>query len=403
MASLKSEFLRIIKILSVLRILETIWSPVQRCEKYIEVFRKFNFKNSRLRFSLVKILLWIYGLNLKPFPSTVVNSIFILFSEDGLKKEDHEILFNFFKNTSEKSLNSKHWLRLSKLFAFRGFYKISYCLRMKALSLSTKEARSTPIFSITKIRNTFPPYIKLKDFESFKSYFGSNEGVTGFTKFLKNQSVAIVGPSRRNYLPISEINSHDVVIRFNYFYSKSISGKTKNEIRADIVYYDNEGTNVIIEKYDGIFPKDVKCVCLKWNGDLDFFRIKNPGKEIRKVSSFQEFSFHGTLNLLPITLLDLIYFSPREVNIYNLDFMLVIGRAKGYRPNDDLNHKGIGERERFRRASVTHDPFTQYLIVRQLWLFKFIKGDPIFNAIMEMGAEEFALRLENTYSNPITL
>ena len=106
--------------------------------------------------------------------------------------------------------------------------------------------------------------------------------------------------------------------------------------------------------------------------------------------------YHGSLNLLPNILLDLVRFNAKSIKVFHSDLYLTLIPSKGYYEN--FNNEVITA---IRGFSFSHDPLTQYFITNTLWKNNKIFGDQYFENVMTLDALTYMKILEMKYSKII--
>lgn len=204
-----------------------------------------------------------------------------------------------------------------------------------------------------------------------------------YLELLNNKTVAIVGPVKPLTDAGGEIDSFDIVIKFNHRTEGQGCDPVTQGRRIDIAYYNGTQTDILIDKHKGTIPDNLKAAV--FNSDT---LEKIHGVQIkRRINSINFMLFNGNLNAVPNAVYDVLLHRPKIIKIFNADLMLSNNRYKSYRPSK------IG-RINYTRSCVTHDPATQYNMLCHAWANGLVKGDDRFESIMQMGEKEYMHQLQ---------
>jgi len=207
-----------------------------------------------------------------------------------------------------------------------------------------------------------------------------------YFSYVNKQSIAIVAPSNLSSQSGKEIDSTDVVVRFN---CREVIPEAENESRGnrvDVSYYAEAGVNLLTESNQSTLPDGITFAIFKNVSNAD--NIATSATK-RQLMDYSKFLFHGSLHAVPNAVLDLLEYQPRSIKVFNADLMLTKDRFKGYRPDSFITQ--------FSKNSVIHDPALQYLILNQLWKKDIISGDVRFTEVMSLGLDEYMTQLQDTY------
>ncbi|WP_328190377.1 hypothetical protein [Marinobacter sp. OP 3.4] len=210
-----------------------------------------------------------------------------------------------------------------------------------------------------------------------------------FGDTIAGKRVALVGPVATEADHGSEIDQHDLVVKFGYRGgNQGRDPRTQGE-RIDISYYNNTQARALSRSdYEAVISTLRWGVCNNRKGS-SFFPDTVPN--LRLLTSLQWFLPDTHLNAGPNAVIDMLRFGPGEIRIFNTDMMLSAGRFAGYRqPNDKPTD--------YTRSFIkTHDPILQYQIMRRLWKCGYIKGDDRFEEVMAMGLSGYLEELQKAY------
>ena len=188
-----------------------------------------------------------------------------------------------------------------------------------------------------------------------------------FAQYLKNKSIAIVGPIEVDKNLNDEIDSHDVVIRFNFDGKKKLDKKNKKGTKLSVTYFNKElGDH--FDKTGFLTPLTIDWLVYKKKSKIESNQFAEKKYDSRSLY-FSEPSLpvYGTFNLLPICIADLIMHGIYSINIYAMDLQLTPRREKNYYP-EKFNYYG-NEIEHLNISN--HDPISQFDFVKILYEKKF--------------------------------
>lgn len=210
-----------------------------------------------------------------------------------------------------------------------------------------------------------------------------------FSDLICGQRIALVGPVPSQVVQGSEIDQHDVVVKFGYRGGDRGRDPETQGARLDVSYYNNSQAKLLAESnYGEVFSSIKWAVCNNRKG-RSYFPGDCPG--VRQVASLQWLLPDTHLNAGPNALVDLLRFEPFGVRVFNTDMMLSSGRFAGYVP------EGAKSIDYTRSFIKTHDPILQYQLMQRLWVCGHIKGDARFDEVMNMGLEGYLNELQKAY------
>ena len=236
-------------------------------------------------------------------------------------------------------------------------------------------------------------FIKIENF--------NNEIDTLYGDTINNKNIALVGPGNFENIDGELIDSHDLVIRLNYENTLKYASPIKKGTKCNITYFSGGQTTFFLENKISDWPKGITWLVTKVNDVIEPIKLKflRFGDLSTNVRSFihQDFNlYHGTLNLLPNILLDLVRFNATSIKVFHSDLYLTLLPSKGY--YEDYNNEVITA---IRGFSFSHDPLTQYFLTNTLWKNNKIIGDQYFDTVMNMDALSYMKNLEKKYKKII--
>jgi hypothetical protein len=219
-----------------------------------------------------------------------------------------------------------------------------------------------------------------------------------FHSLIKGKSIAIVGPSSTIEKDADEIDSFDLVVRLNYIRQDKGCDKIFNGVKTDISYFNGQHANSINFKNKTLVLEALSYSCFKKKlGVSSFIKKRSVSIKYREMLNFDSFLWHGTFNLIPLVLMDILAYKPKKIKIFHADLMLTSTNYKGYRSKIKLNHEKINET--FRIGTITHDPVSQYKLLKKIHDSHKFSGDGGFEKLMAMGETNYVKELQKLYYN----
>lgn len=315
------------------------------------------------------------------------------------------------------------WLDLFRLCIGIGFFETARILRGKALDRATVDAGGSEV-GLSQVTLACYAEVERERFEGARSmlermaslgcaprrveqarwYVSLMSGgptdpdATGvwvspadpaFGDTIAGKRVALVGPVATEAAHGSEIDHHDVVVKFGYRGGSQGRDPCMQGARIDLSYYNNTQAKALSRAdYKAVFSELRWGVCNNRKGS-SFFPDTLPN--LRLLTSLQWFLPDTHLNAGPNAVIDMLRFGPGAIRIFNTDMMLSSGRFAGYRqPNDKPTD--------YTRSFIkTHDPILQYQVMRRLWICGYLKGDDRFEEVMAMGLSGYLEELQKAY------
>ncbi len=332
------------------------------------------------------------------------------------------------------------WMHLTKIAMKFGLFHLAYLLRSKArdaailalknqtcspmnssfrvLLAAAAEAGEWDLFKANLNRLKFGSKYK-KNALVFLEHLASNQPIDArensrhsenqaeseFEGFVKNKTIAFVGPSKTSAKDAAEIDGYDLVVRCNYKEAGLGVDPEIKGLRCDISYFNNTQTIALCERETVQIPEVIKFAVFRNQPNWKVFRKKfqqspsrSGGELITRVSpNYSPMLFEGILNAIPNALCDLLRFDVKIIKIFHADLMLTVDRIAGYHPGVDNSAKHV---ELFIKSCVgVHDPVTQYAFYKLMHRAKKISGDRRFESVMDLGEESYMKELQQIYGN----
>ncbi|MCP3932984.1 MAG: hypothetical protein GY705_28260 [Bacteroidetes bacterium] len=336
-----------------------------------------------------------------------------------ISKESFDQLVQYTEDLDAVLLSVADWMELYAIPSRFGLFRLSLVFRNKAVQKVLLDIQSSHKYMKFKFgavienrdwetANEIIQHKKMFKMDPKKFYFAdwlisilskNQEGYSieeltrfgiinkAYSKLIQNKSVAIVGPIMSNENLGAEIDSFDVVIKFNHrTNAQGCDPQTQGE-RIDVSYYNGTQMDIVVEALNGKFPNGLKAACFNTSSIPP--SVSGPDI-IRSFTNPNPLLFNGNFNALPNVVYDLLLHNPGHIKIFSSDLMLSRNRYKSYRP------ARIGAIN-YTRSCVTHDPITQYSMLRNAWLSKLIMGDKKFEWVMGLGEENYMRELQKVW------
>ena len=217
-----------------------------------------------------------------------------------------------------------------------------------------------------------------------------------YWEFLKNKTIALVGPSEGLAGDGKEIDNHDIVVRLNYSFSGKGTDLNTKGTRTDITYFMREHCEAFIAEQNGLVPEEIKWAVVKDNQHLkkikaqDYQRLK-----ILEGDSLRQHTFNASLTAIPCVLTDLLKYPVAGVKIFHCDLFLTVMRAPGYTPNSVARHT-LWQQKRDINKSF-HDPATNFIFLQRLYENNRYKVDPPLGRVLKMNLDDYLREMQTIY------
>ena len=319
------------------------------------------------------------------------------------------------------------WFVFADMFIFARLYKKYYLAREKALESTLKLkgiltinqrrhqlnalSESVDEQNYTLLRDTILVEHKKELKKNFQLlglselYFNRRDGAIAFLKpfyseddekfstYIKNKTIAIVGPVDSKLNLGEEIDQHDVVIRFNYngldsSLYKGMGSKTDISFYIAEILIKDKFNKEKIEKmneldwviFDSLHRKD----------DVCFLGLEaNLRQRYLIAHSHINPYFKGTANAIQRVLLDLLRFNTGKITIYNTNLFLENSYHKNYKSRGTLGADHL--------IFNWHDPLSNFIFLKRLKEFNMIDIDEVLSNILKMSNQEYINALEERY------
>ena len=331
----------------------------------------------------------------------------------------------FDDNIEAKLLPYQIWFLISHLFIFARLYKKYELVREKALEsvlysdnvsdrykvVAMVERGMESEYNILRdklLKDKDSKYIKehLQYLGATELYFNRQKSAINlyksiytkreieFANYIKNKSIAIVGPLKSSLDLGKEIDNHDVVIRFNYKGLSPTQSKSHGT-KTDISFYIVE---ILVR--DRIDAKQVSYMNeLDWvigdmwhkENDLCFTGV-NTNFRLRyfDANDYANPYFKGTTNGIQRILLDILRFDVGKIKVYNSNLFLDNSYEENYKSRGTLGADHLN--------FIWHDPISNFIFLKRLKEYNIIDVDSILDNILKLTPSEYINEIEKRYA-----
>lgn len=363
------------------------------------------------------------GYSLKKLPRTIVPVRFYVLPQSYLRiltnslQTPHNINANDLleltvetKNLSPNLLLRQEWIVLYEILCVAGLYESAYYVRKNSTLADQKfsNRQSSPIQGLPKQieadvklnKSLFKRLVEV-NFESdvragaHDQYPNSHVSTTTQDSDAKGlQPAALVGPTVPNAANANKIDNFGCVARINYTHTgKGCDGKYKG-FKTTHAYFNGEQTRTLVKA--DVKPCDISHAIFKCR-TFKKTRIRWPSVRIREMADFDLLAFHGTYNMVPLAILDLLSSGYGPVSVFNVDLMLSVDRETGYYPDDFKRTERETLKRLFREGSAIHDPVTQFVLLKRLMIEKWLVPDDELKKVLNLNAAEYMCELQKGY------
>jgi hypothetical protein len=224
--------------------------------------------------------------------------------------------------------------------------------------------------------------------EAFADFFLGRKA-SSCKKFVSNKSVAVVGPAKVDKNYSSEIDSHDIVVRFNHL-SDNVNNNSKGE-NTDIVYYTGE------------IAKRASSENLKYPQSAKWFVTREGShvRELEKRSNIPSRSgigliavLNGTLNMVPLAVVDLLHLNPSKISVYGANHYLDKSLYDDEYLTSDKDYENVSMIESF----SSHDSLWNFILMKNLYSLEYVVPDDQLRQVLELSEREYMTALKRIHA-----
>lgn len=351
--------------------------------------------------------------------------------KDGL--EIQALLRNYIIQIPAERLIWWEWLAIYNLLLKFGLFNIAYILRiharksiliqlesgrikagtyihLKALG-ALVESRSWDLLKseINKINALFfeDKYFldflntMTRDLEQVKkmNFDGISSRDTLFYEFNYDKKIAFVGPAKSKNKDGAEIDAFDVVAKANHKNIHKIDNSSSRALRCDISYYNGRQSRRFYET-DEVIPDGLSFAVAVENNFKYLQSLESSFRDsaclLRSGRNYRSILMQGSFHAMPNAIFDLLRCHPKEIKVFHADLMLTVNRYKGYKHTAE---KFSEHAKVFLDTLTNHDPMIQWSFLEIPYKAGLLKGDAMFERVMNMGEEKYMHALQKVYGD----
>ncbi|MBM7573186.1 hypothetical protein [Aquibacillus albus] len=223
-----------------------------------------------------------------------------------------------------------------------------------------------------------------------KTHFSEQD--QAFFNYVNGKSVAIVGPAPVEEDLSDEINSFDIVVRFNYTGDNHLPSKGFGN-RTDVSYYNAFKAKKLSKLDNTDFFDELDFMCFK----TIMYSFQNKLKSAHKgrvIRSPKQFLLNGSPNQLPNALFDILHFNPKFVKVFHNNLYL------SNTPHYNGYHEQRKENRRLWFSFAVHEFVTQFNFLKNLWEMKQFTADKTLESVLNLTPEKYVELMEEIYVDP---
>ena len=211
-----------------------------------------------------------------------------------------------------------------------------------------------------------------------------------FANYIKNKTVAVVGPAPSSEKLGKEIDSFDIVIRLNYKGKASLPDHTEFGQKINVGYYNKANAKIITSMNTDFFDDLEFCVfkSIQHGYQKKLYRA-------RKIISPNLFLFTGRANMIPHVVYDLLNFDLNFIKVFKTNFFMSENPySKNYYRNSEL----ISNQWKLWYSHTQHDVFNQLNFLRNVAENNNIISDKTCMNVLALKNIEYAINMQHLYS-----
>ena len=218
-----------------------------------------------------------------------------------------------------------------------------------------------------------------------------------FLEFIKNKSIAIVGPADSKIDNGDEIDNYDIVVRINILISGEESIKIDSKkmgSRTDIIYYNSD---MVLRWKNNIFnSKNEVWIVFKdkkfYDDYLNFSKTERASYQ--STLSFIKDPTGASAMMIPNVIFDLLKYNPKKIKIFNTNFYF-----DGFNYIDGIKKKiNIKRNESyFVKEFRKHDAFFNYNLIKNLFQNQKIEIDKVGEKALKVDTRTYSKELDKHF------
>lgn len=221
-----------------------------------------------------------------------------------------------------------------------------------------------------------------------------------FSNLIKDKRVAVLGPSSGAFKSDEILNEFDVVIRINYRGADRLSDESR-KCTTDISYY-NTGASESISTYNDLtFFSDLKMTVFKKSTYRYQKDLVLDGKARHLISSTSPYMYQGFGTMIQEVLLDLFYFSPKRIKVFNINLFLARSAVERHQKGYYFEEYKQGMNEWMIWSYAIHNIISNYELTKLWFDLGCFEADEELTDVLALGKTEYLKRMEAiAYSKP---
>lgn len=325
------------------------------------------------------------------------------------------------RRLSASLMETDHWLELYRVCLISGLYSVALGVRQLA-EIRGRDDAARPGATLSQLRTGFSVALEHgegalacdllgrlaragesrahldhgawlvdvvtgSEFGAFAEADYGNDPLSQLRTTLEGKNVALVGPVPTDRAQGVEIDSFDLVAKFNYRGGELGCDPETQGRRVDIAYYNIQQAKYIARELDPSFLANLAFpIFIK---DKGLRLLKSWAPSGRVLRNMQWLLLDSEFNAGPNAVYDLLRFAPARLKIFNTDLMLTAGRFQGYAQpgGEEINYS-------FSFAK-THDPVMQFRFFQCLRRNGQIEGDERFDYVMSLSLDDYIRKLQD--------
>lgn len=369
--------------------------------------------------------------------SSVVESINTVrkCGEDALEDENSRVQ-DILRSTPLKTLSVHQWLFFNDVLNWCGMLRCGMTARKCALEQARKQGDAYPahekkqliaaqaaieqsdFFAAEEYIDKFKAskgdprtvselkaYLRLNqgDFKGFRRHFGypHTEADRRFQEYIRGKSIAIVGPAPTGESNGEEIDSFDVVVRFNYRNLGAHPEPKKYGTRTHVSLYNAHGFRHLIAT-NSLKILDELDFCLIRRPRYDFDVLQVEKKRIRQIHE-PKHAFYKSMNAVPAIVYDMLLQGASKIKVFNTNFYMTKQHHSvqySYRDETRLNALPL---RKIQPVMANHDMVSQILFMQKLKNISTVEFDLTCNNVINSNKHSYISSIEKNALPKISL
>ncbi len=350
-------------------------------------------------------------------------------------------LVQLINTVKANQLRHTGWLFLNDLLIWNGLMNCSLVARQKAINRLYEDAITHPndvwlnisaargaidsgdlkfasnclknLSSLSEqhelVKQLFAYYdLFLGNTKGFSNFYYSkfNQLDMDFYEYVQGKTVAVVGSAQTEELSGSDIDSYDLVLRFNYYGPACVCNDNYVGAKTNINMLSNKLQKFVTDgkitlNLDGVKYCLVQQIQNSFNLSIDKNSNKNETQQpiIRNINinNNKHFFYKGP-TAGTIALFDLLKHNPKRIKLFKTNFHL---SEKPYPKNNFTQvcrkEKYEADLSKVQLMSAVHDHIGQLNFVRNLWIKGLIDVDDNCASVLKLSNEQYMKSMEQIY------